>query len=197
MTDQEYPPSHPNLGHFFRKLRGTNRAPLRLPCSLPPSPCGYCAGTFGGEEIASLHPCPARKGREEHSSQRHATRGAGYLFLRNKRGTIHFPERSFGDCFDASRRRSNRPAGVLHEWRLDVASVSGDLLRNFQFLRYQRKCSKDSQRTPLPRSYYKTIVLLRQVEISELLLLHKTVNKHRSKYRDAQQFWFTSFSSTL
>ena len=162
MTDREYTPSHPNLGHFFRKPRGTNRASLRLPCSLPPSTCGYCTGTFGGEEIASSHPCPARKGREERSSQRHATRGVGYLFLRNKGGTNHFLERSFGDFFDASRRRSNRPAGVLHKWRLDAASVSGDLLRNFRFLRYQRKCGKDPQRTPLPFSYYKTNVLFCQ-----------------------------------
>jgi len=158
MTDREYTPSPPNLGHFFRKPRGTNRAPLRPPCSLPPSPCGYCAGTFGGEEIASSHPCPARKGREERSSPRTGddvpfgddiatTRDTGgrVFVSEEQKGTNHFLERSFGDFFDASRRRSNRPAGVLRKWRFDAASVSGDLLRNFRFLRFQRKCGKDPQ----------------------------------------------------
>ena len=40
--------------------------------------------------------------------------------------------------------------------------LDGVLLRNIQMLRSERKSGKDSQRTPLPRLYYRTNVLLSQ-----------------------------------
>jgi len=40
--------------------------------------------------------------------------------------------------------------------------LDGVLLRNIQLLRSERKSGKDSQRTPLPRLYYRTNVLLSQ-----------------------------------
>jgi hypothetical protein len=76
---------------------------------------------------------------------------------------LHCTERTPSRCPAGSAVQVSQMAagGRLGKWRLVAASVRGDLHRNLQMIRFERKSVKDTQPIPLPLNDNKTNILSR------------------------------------